>query len=181
MGRPLVVAWAEADTVAALQQRFRRARDARSAQRLHALWLLREGQSVRGTAAVVAADERTVGVWLRWYRAGGVDELLQHRGVGKGRAALLTAAQQEALRAHLGTGAVYRALDAVAWVEQQYQVTYTRGGMYSLLHRLTAHPKVPRPHNPKSTPEEQTAWKKGAPRRPEHGRDRTRTRRALGG
>lgn len=161
MGRPLVVDWSAADTVDALERRFRHAPAAWQAQRLHALWLLRQGQSVRAAAATVAVDERTVGVWLRWYRAGGVDELLQHRRAGKGRAALLTEAQQQALRAHLCTGAIRRAHAAITWVEEQYGVTYRPGGMYSLLHRLTAHPKVPRPHNPKSTPEEQTAWKKG--------------------
>jgi transposase len=161
MGRPLVVEWAAADTAEALERRFRHAPAAWRAQRLHALWLLRQGQSVRATAAVVAADERTVGVWLRWYRVGGVDEVLQHRRAGKGRAALLTEVQQQALKRQLGTGAVLRAREAIAWVNEQYGVTYRLGGMYSLLHRLTAHPKVPRPHNPKSTDAEQAAWKKG--------------------
>jgi transposase len=161
MGRPLVVDWREADTAEALEQRFRHEPAAWRAQRLHALWLLRQGQSVRAAAAAVAVDERTVGIWLRWYRAGGVDEVLQHRRAGKGRAALLTEAQQHALKAHLCTGAIRRAHAAIAWVEEQYGVTYRPGGMYSLLHRLTAHPKVPRPHNPKSTDAEQAAWKKG--------------------
>lgn len=161
MGRPLVIEWAAADTAAALHARYRQERDARLAKRLHALWLVRGGQSVRAAATSVAADERTVGVWLGWYRAGGLPEVLRHRQAGKGRAALLTAAQQQDLQAHLCSGVVFTAQDAVTWVEDQYQVTYRLKGMYSLLARLPARPKVPRPHNPKSTPADQAAWKKG--------------------
>lgn len=166
MGRPLVIAWAAEDTAAAFAHRYRQARDARLARRLQALWLVRSEHSVRETARLVGVDERTVGLWLRWYRTGGLAEVLRHRQAGRGRAARLSPAQQAQLREHLGTGAVYTALDAVTWVAEQFQVTYRPKGMYSLLERLRARPKVPRPHNPKSTPADQAAWKKGgSPRR----------------
>jgi transposase len=161
MGRPLEITWAETDTAEALHARYRQERDARLAKRLHALWLVRRGQSLRAAAATVDADERTVGVWLGWYRAGGVPEVLRHRQAGKGRAARLSAAQQTELHTHLCSGAVFTAQDAVTWVKARYQVTYRLKGMYSLLKRLKARPKVPRPHNPKSTPAQQEAWKKG--------------------
>ncbi|HZU76050.1 MAG TPA: winged helix-turn-helix domain-containing protein, partial [Dehalococcoidia bacterium] len=54
-----------------------------------------------------------------------------------------------------------RAQDAITWVQAHYQVTYQPKGLYSLLHRLKARPKVPRPHNPQSTPEQHEAWTKG--------------------
>jgi len=160
-GRPLVITWAPEDTAAALHQRYRQERDAAVAKRLRALWLLRSGWSVRAAAAVVDADERTVGVWLRWYRAGGVAAVGQHRQAGQGRKPRLTGEQQAALRTHLCSGAVYTAQDAIAWVKAHFGVTYRLKGMYRLLKRLKARPKVPRPHNPKSTPEQQEAWKKG--------------------
>lgn len=161
LGRPLVIAWAAADTAAALERQYRQERDARTAQRLRALWLVRQGTSLRAAAAVVGVDERTLGVWLRWYRTGGLAAVRGHRLAGRGRACRLRADQQAALREYLAGGAVFTAQDAVQWVADQFQVTYRRTGMYRLLHRLTARPKVPRPHNPKSAPEQQTAWKKG--------------------
>jgi transposase len=162
LGRPLVIAWAAAETAEALAQRYRHEQDARRAQRLRALWLVHEQHSVRETAHVVGVSERTVGLWLRWYREGGLPAVVeQHRRAGKGRIARLSAAQQAQLRDHLCTGAVYTALDAVVWVEQQFQVTYRRKGMYSLLARLRARPTVPRPHNPKSDAAAEAAWKQG--------------------
>lgn len=78
----------------------------------------------------------------------------------------MTDAQEQALVAHLATGAVFTAQDAVDWVAQRFQVTYTRDGMYSLFERLGCRPKVPRPHNPQRTPAAQEGWQKGgaAPR-----------------
>jgi transposase len=161
LGRPLVIEWLETDTAEALARQWRRERDARTARRLRALWLVRSGHSLRHAAEVVGVEERTVGVWLRWYRHGGLVELRHHRQAGKGHAAWLSTEQQAALLQHLASGAVYTAQDAIRWVAEQFQVTYRPAGMYSLLERLKARPKVPRPHNPKSTAEAQAAWKKG--------------------
>jgi len=40
-------------------------------------------------------------------------------------------------------------------------VTYSEGGMYTLLARLRCAPKVPRPLHAKANLEDQEAWKKG--------------------
>lgn len=161
MGRPLLIDWAAGDTPAALHARARKATDARLAQRLQALWLVRTGLSLRQAARRVDVAERTVGVWLRWYRAEGLAGVCAHRQAGKGRRPRLQAEQQAALSQFLASGAVYTAQDAVNWVSEQFGVSYRAKGMYSLLHRLRARPKVPRPHNPKSTATAQAAWKKG--------------------
>jgi transposase len=165
-GRPLHIDWAAEDTVAALQRRYRAEADAQLAVRLQALWLIRSGQSLRTAARLVGVSERIVRRWVAWYRQGGIPAVVGHRQGGHGQPPRLSAAQQDALWTHLCSGAVYTVQDAITWVEQQFQVTYRPKGMYSLLHRLRARPKVPRPHNPKSTPEEQAAWKKGAWSRP---------------
>ena len=160
-GRPLKITWAEADTAAALQARYRAERDGRLAVRLHVLWLVRAGASLRRAAHLVGVQERLVRRWVAWYRQGGLAAVLAHRLGGRGRPPRLTAAQQDALRTHLCSGGVYTVQDAIAWVQEQFQVTYRPKGMYSLLKRLKARPKVPRPHNPKSTPAQQAAWQKG--------------------
>lgn len=158
-GRPLRIAWQH--TAAAVEAAYRRERDGIVRSRLQALWLVRQGHSLRDVAATVGVHYRTLQDWLRWYRQGGLAVVGQHRRAGKGRAGWLTAAQQAALAAEAATGQFFTAVDAVRWVETQFGVRYQRSGMYSLLERLGCHPKVPRPFNPRSTAAEQTAWKKG--------------------
>jgi transposase len=165
-GRPLAIAWAEPDTEAALHAAFRCAHDPRAALRAQALWRLRQGHSERETAALLGVHERSVRQWVAWYRAEGLAGVLAHRAAGHGKPSLLTAAQRTALVAHLATGAVHTAQEAVAWVTAEFGVTYRLGGMYTLLGRLSCRPKVPRPQNPKTSAEVQAAWKKGGlPRR----------------
>jgi transposase len=160
-GRPLRIAWADDDTREALLGAYRAERDRHIARRLHALWLLRDGHAVRETAQLTGAGERAVARWLAWYRQGGLGAVRGHRLAGKGRAAFLSEAQQQALREHLATGAVHTVWDARDWLQAQYGVSYRRKGLYSLLARLRARPKVPRPSNPKSSAAVQAAWKKG--------------------
>ncbi len=160
-GRPLRIPWADGDTSAALRAAYRAERHRDVAARLHALWLLREGHALRATARLTGSGERAVQRWVAWYRHGGLDAVRTPRRAGKGRHALLTAAQQQALVDHLATGAVHTAWDAIAWVAAEFGVTYRQAGMYSLLERLRTHPKVPRSSNPKSSAVVQAAWKKG--------------------
>jgi transposase len=160
MGRPLVVAWQEdAETLGAL---YRSERDYQLRPRVQALWLVRQGRSVRETAGIVGTHERTVQQWLAWYRQAGLAGLRAHRRQGPGKAAWLSPEQQAALVAAAATGSFYTAQDAVAWVQQSFGVTYRLKGMYRLLDRLKVRPKVPRPFNPKRAPEAQAAWKGGA-------------------
>lgn len=85
VGRPLVVEWAAEDTADALAARYRREREARQARRWQAFWLVRSGRSMREAAAVVGVEERTVGVWLRWYRAGGLAAVQRRRSRRRGK------------------------------------------------------------------------------------------------
>jgi transposase len=160
MGRPVVVAWGEDDEI--LRGLYRAEQDYQIRPRLQALWLIRQGRSVRETAQIVGTHERTVQQWLAWYRREGLAGIRARRRQGRGKAAFLTPAQQAALVAEAATGVFYTAQDAVDWVQAQFGVTYRRKGMYRLLTRLRTHPKVPRPFNPKRSPEAQAAWKGGA-------------------
>ena len=160
MGRPLVVNWQEdAEALGAL---YRAERDYQIRPRLQALWLVRQGRSVRETARVVGTHERTVQQWLAWYRQDGLAGIRTHRRRGPGKLAWLSAEQQSALVAEAAKGFFYTAQDAVTWVQEQFGVTYRLKGMYRLLARLQTHPKVPRPFNPNASPEQQAAWKGGA-------------------
>jgi len=162
LGRPLVVAWREGDTVAALKARYlaEGRRDVRP--RLHALWLVRSGRTVGATAAVLGVDYRSVQRWLAWYRVGGIEAVVGHRQAGKGQPSYLGADQQQRLLAELATGRFRTAAQIRVWVAETFGVTYTEGGMYGLLARLGCSPKVPRPLHEKTDLATQTAWKKGA-------------------
>jgi transposase len=159
-GRPLVVAWQE--DAATLRRLYRAEPDAQIRPRLQALWLLRQGYRMGEVAAVVGVNYRTVQDWLGWYRQGGLPEVRGHRRAGKGRAAYLTRDQQGQLIAEAATGHFFTIADAVAWVVTTFGVTYTAKGMHRLLTRLGCRKKVPRPMNPKTSPEAQAAWKGGA-------------------
>ena len=160
MGRPVQVAWTEdAATFGAL---YRAERDYQLRPRLQALWLVRQGRSVREAAGIVGVHERTAQRWLAWYRQAGMAGLRAHRRQGPGKAAWLSAEQQAALVAEAAKGVFCTAQDAVAWAQERFGVTYRREGMYRLLARLKTHPKVPRPFNPQASPDEQAAWKRGA-------------------
>ena len=160
-GRPLVIAWRSEDTEGSLKALYWRERRPDVRPRLHALWLLRSGRSVREVAQVVGVHERTVQRWLGWYRDGGVAAIRAHRQAGKGQPSFLTTEQQAQLWEEAATGAFRTAAEAQQWVATHFGVRYRLGGIYALLSRLRIHPKVPRPVNPKADQVAQAAWKKG--------------------
>lgn len=161
-GRPFVVAWDEADTEEALRAAYRAERDVDVRQRLHALWLLRSGERrMDEVAELVGTTYRTVQRWVAWYRDGGVDAIRTHRMGGYGQTPRLTAEQQEHVAAEVATGRFRNATAIRAWVAETFGVTYTEGGMYSLLERLRCKPKVPRPVHEKANLADQEAWKRG--------------------
>jgi len=161
-GRPFVVVWDAADSEAALRAAYRAERDVAVRQRFHALWLLRSGaRRMDEVAGVVGTSYRTLQRWVAWYRAGGLEAVRTHRMGGYGQPARLTAAQQEQLAQEVATGRFRNAVAMRAWVAETFGVTYTEGGMYSLLERLRCKPKVPRPLHEKANLAAQEAWKRG--------------------
>src|SRR5881396_3162849 len=75
-GRKLRVEWGAGDDAASLYARYRRERRADVRPRLHGLWLVRTGRTTREVAEVLGVDERTVQRWLAWYRAGGLEAVM---------------------------------------------------------------------------------------------------------
>jgi transposase len=161
-GRPFVVAWRDEDTEEALRVAYRAEQRADVRQRLQALWLLRRGERQMGeVAAVIGVNYRSVQRWVAWYRDGGLEVVRSHRLGGYGQTPRLTPEQQEQLAQEVATGRFRNAVAIRAWVAETFGVTYTEGGMYSLLERLRCGPKVPRPVHEKANTEEQEAWKGG--------------------
>jgi transposase len=161
-GRPFIVTWHDDDTEEALRRAYRAEKQAEVRQRLQALWLLRNGERRMGEVAMVlGVDYRSVQRWVAWYRAGGLEEVWRHHAGGYGQTPRLTEEQQEQLAQEVATGRFRNALAIRAWVAETFGVTYTEGGMYSLLERLRCKPKIPRPLHEKANLHEQEAWKRG--------------------
>ncbi len=161
MARKLVIDWQEDEGT--LLRLYRSESDVELRTRWHALWVLRQGYAPLMAASLVGVHLRTVRTWLRWYREGGTHAIRQHRHGGRqGQASFLTAEQQAQLKAHTATGAIRTVAQAGAWVQAQFDITYTYWGMRSLFQRLQIGQKVPRPQADNASPVAQEAWKKGA-------------------
>jgi transposase len=159
MGRRLEMEWK--DDAATLFRCYQQEKLPDIRPRWPGLWLLATGHSLADTAAVLGVHYRTVQPWLAWYRLGGMAEVGAHRDVGLGKPARLSLQQQEQLRDQVAQGSFHTAKDAIRWVEQTFGVGYSLGGMYSLLYRLKAKKKVPRPIATNASVAVQEAWKKG--------------------
>ncbi len=160
MARRLQIEWHENERT--LRALYKREKDHQNRTRLQALWLLRQGRTMKEVASLVGVHYRTVQEWVAWYRRGGLTEVLAHRHGGyRGQKRRLTPAQEAELKAKAEAGEIRTIWDAVEWAQQTYQVTYTYWGMRYVFERLKLRKKVPRPRSPKASAEAQEAWKKG--------------------
>ena len=164
MGRKTVIEWAAEDTAEALHAQYRAEAEPEVRLRLHALWLVRRGETPTAAAAAVGADRTSVQRWLRWYREGGLARVRSRRRGGPGKPSFLTEAQQAELVAEAAKGVFATAAAVRDWIEERFGAVYTRDSMYPLLKRLGLRLKVPRPQHPNADPQAQEAWKKGGSR-----------------
>ena len=165
-GRPFEVVWREEDTPEALKAAYQKERDSEVRTRLHGLWLLRCGWRLGRVAEVMGTHYRSVQRWVAWYREGGVPEVMGHQMGGRGPQPLLSPEAASQVSAAVATGRFRTVWEIREWIAQQYGVSYTLGGVYSLLKRLKCAPKVPRPVHTKADRELQAAWKKGVCSKP---------------
>jgi len=160
MARRLQIDWQEDEQT--LYTLYKREKDHQNRTRLHALWLLRQGQAMYQVAGLVGVHYRTVQEWVAWYRRGGVAEVLRHRhGWHASVQRRLTSEQEAALKAKAAKGEIRTRGEAVAWAKVTYGVEYSYWGMRWVFDRLGMKKKVPRPRSAKASAEEQESWKKG--------------------
>src|SRR5215210_7275359 len=136
VGRPFKVEWREGDTVEALKAAYQAERDRERRVRLHSLWLLRAGRRLAEVAEVVGADYTSVQRWVRWYRAGGLAEVMAHRRAGKGQPRFLTADQEGQVSAEVATGRFRTAAEIQTWISGEFGVTFQLKSIYTLMKRL---------------------------------------------
>lgn len=138
-------------------RRFKQTDDRRVAERLHAILLLDGGQNAQSVCSILHIHLNTLKRWVTIFVSGGEEALttLNYLG-GDG---MLSAAQQQQLSTWLEEE-VRSTAEAIAWVEQQFGVSYTDSGMVKLLKRLDYRFKQPDILPSKADPEKQAAWVK---------------------
>lgn len=160
-GRQFELVWREEDTPESLKAAYHKERDPERRTRLHALWLLRSDWNMSGVASALGVHYRSVQRWVAWYRSGGVLTVRAHKMGGKGQQPFLSEQAQQQVTDEVASGRFRTGWELREWIAEQYGVTYTIGGIYSLMDRLQCSTRVPRPVHAKADREQQEAWKRG--------------------
>jgi transposase len=136
-------------------RRFTQSDNRRVAERLHAILLLDDGQNAQSVCSILQSHPNTLKRWVKPFVTGGEEALttLNYAG-GDGN---LTVAQQQQLVRWLDAE-VRSTAEAVAWVEEQFGVSYTDSGMVKLLTRRDYRFKQPDVLPSKADPEKQAEW-----------------------
>lgn len=160
MGRPLRLDWKDSEPE--LYECYRKATDHQDRTRLHALWRVRNGDTIAEVAETVGVCYESVRRWLDWYRTGGLAEVLSRRHGGSGGPERrLSEEQEQALVGKAERGELSTIWDGVEWAREEADAEYSYWGMRHVFERLDLKKNLPRRQAPKADPIRQEAWKKG--------------------
>jgi transposase len=160
MARPLKIAWKHPAEV--FHQLYKQERDARIAKRWQALWMLRRGERLKRVKELVGVAHVTIQRWVRWYEAGGLEEVARHRlGSGVRPYEAWTPAQEQRLREAVSEGRFRTIGEAMAWCEKELGVKVSYKKLHYWFRRWGYRKKVPRPMAEKADVQAQEGWKKG--------------------
>ena len=87
-------------------------------------------------AKVLGVHYNTVQKWTRWYRKGGLNEIVSHRQGGQGRQPYLDNEEMLCLAREMGESRFRTANEIKDWIEAEYGIHYSVQGVYSLVKRL---------------------------------------------
>jgi transposase len=138
-----------------LWRRFKQTDARRVAERLHAILLLDSGQNADAVSAILHIHPKTLKRWPKAFAAGGEDALTSCNYVGGD--GWLTDEQQQQFTTWLDVD-IRSTAEAIAWVEEQFGLSYFDSGMRKLLKRLDYRYKQPSVLPAKVDPEAQAAW-----------------------
>jgi transposase len=131
--------------------------------RLLALWKIQEGMSEAKVCHLIGKTPKTVRQWRRCYEGGGIEALLCIQA-GRGRKPrLMNQSVFERALAELGKrrkGGRIRCQDIVDYIAEKHHISYSRSGMYHVLHRLGFSWITSRSKHPKRDPQAIEAFKK---------------------
>jgi transposase len=139
-----------------LEDRLRRERDPKRKPRLHLLVLLKSGQvtSRSDAAAHLAVHRNTVAVWLRRYRAGGLEALLTYKEAGAPAGQkTLPPAVFAPLQARLATASGFASyVELQQWLREEFGLDVPYPTLHGIVrYQLKAKLKRPRPSHAKKT------------------------------
>ena len=154
--------------VAALEARYRAARDVTEARHYQAIWLLAQGRTFLAVGEVMAFAPRWLEELAARYNTHGPEALGDQRRRNGRAASLLTkevlAALAERLRTPPDDGGLWSGPKVAAWMARQLgleRVHPQRG--WEALKRIDWSLQAPRPRHPRAaTPEQQAAFKGGS-------------------
>jgi transposase len=156
MARPLKIAWKYPAEV--FYQLYKQEVD----KRWQALWMLRGGERLKRVKELVGVAHVTIQRWVRWYEAGGLEEVARHRlGSGVRPYEAWTPAQAQRLREAVSEGRFRTIGEAMAWCEKELGVAVSYKKLYYWFRRWGYRKKVSRPMAEKADVEAQEGWKKG--------------------
>jgi len=150
-----------------LVERIRKTKERKMADRVRVILYKDEGYTNKMIARLLQMGRNQVTKWLKRYRQGNVDALLQPDDY-KGSDPKLTPEQLQALKVELTTEIYATAWQVMAWVEKRWGVTYEVSAMRKLLKRLSFTYKKNRLVPSKADPELQrefVRWYKGLKKR----------------
>lgn len=115
--------------------------------RIRFLWLLKSGRCSSQIEAgdLIGLRSRSSQRLWQQYQKGGLKALLCYPY--QGTTCRLTEEQREKLKAYLGEDQVQFLHEANAYIQQQFNVRYSTGGLHKLFERLKVKKKTGRPTN----------------------------------
>lgn len=120
--------------IIALKQADRACKDKRVADRIKAIYSLGVGFSVEDVIEILMLDEETLRNYVKRYQSGGIKTLIADHY--QGSVSKLSVIQLSELNAHLEQHTYLTVEAIIAYVYEQYDVSYSVSGMTDLLHRL---------------------------------------------
>ena len=136
-------------------RRFKQTDDRRVAERLHAILLLDSGQNADAVSSILHIHPKTLKRWINAFAVGGEEALTRFKYVGGD--GWMTDQQVQQFTAWLDAD-VRSTAEAIAWIEEQFELNYSESGLRKLLKRLDYRYKQPSVLPAKADLQAQVAW-----------------------
>ena len=130
------------EEISTLKRSHKLVKKKREADRIKTIILLGTGWTIREVADVLLLDDETISNYVKRYKAGGINALLNDDY--KGYSGKLSKSEKEHLDNHLDQNTYLRTQDIVSYVAKEFKVEYSGSGMNDLLHRLNYSYKRPK-------------------------------------
>jgi transposase len=147
------------NTAEEVESAYKVATDKYDRERLLAIHMALEGElSLSEIAKALMRGVRSIKRWLKAFRKGGIDSLLERQHHDK--PARLSDEMKKELKEGLKSGRWANAAEILSWLEEEHQVKMTESGIRYWLKRLRASFKVPATSHVDKNPEEAEKFKK---------------------